>query len=157
MPERASPYPLSRLAPRFDLVDAAREIAEADRQLGAITHAKLAVILEQVRALQAQARAIVEEARASRDLHRAECRFKRVPGRTYHLYRRANGSLYFSMLSPDEWGGAPPHAFEGSFRLEDDMTYTPAGRVAQRDADDAAVAGAKLLAFADSAREAKSD
>ena len=146
VPERASPYPLSRLAPKFDLVNAAREIADADARLSETTHGKLAVILEQVRFLQAQAQAIVEEARASRDLHRAECKFKRVPGRTYHLYRRPNGALYFSMLSPAEWGGSPPHSFEGSFRLEADMTYTPEERVAARDRDRDAIAAGRLLA-----------
>jgi hypothetical protein len=43
----------------------------------------------------------------------------------YHLYRDGNGSLYFSMLSPEEWGGNPPHGFEGSYRVEVDMSFTP--------------------------------
>jgi hypothetical protein len=37
--------------------------------------------------------------------------------------------VYFSMLSPADWGGAPPHAFEGSYRLEADMRWTPAGEI----------------------------
>ena len=44
------------------------------------------------------------------------------------------GSLYFSMLSPAEWGGRAPHPFEGSYRLEADMSWTPAEEIAERDA-----------------------
>ena len=131
-PEHASPYPLSRLAPRFDLVDAAREIQHADTLLGAVVGNKLSLIAEQIRALQAQARAIVEEARESGDLHRVECRFQKSAGGVYHLYRRPDRTRYFSLLSLDDWGGSPPHAFEGSFRLEADMSFTPLERVAER-------------------------
>lgn len=131
-PEHASPYPLSRLAPRFDLVDVAREIQQADTLIGAVVGNKLSLIADQIRALQAQARAALEEARESSDLHRVECRFQKVAGGVYHLYRRPDGKRYFSLLSLDDWGGAPPHSFEGSFRLEADMSFTPIERLAER-------------------------
>ena len=120
----ASPYPMSRLAPRFDLVDAAAEIARADAQLGTVVNARLQVIRDQVRALQQQAHAILEEARRSAELHRARCAFQKVVGHVYHLYRRDDGDLYFSMLAPAEWNGSPPHAYEGSYRLGPDMAWT---------------------------------
>jgi hypothetical protein len=44
----------------------------------------------------------------------------------YHLYERTDGELEFSMLSPADWDGRPPHRCVGSFRLEADMTWTPA-------------------------------
>ncbi|MFO0546967.1 MAG: DUF2452 domain-containing protein [Polyangiaceae bacterium] len=119
----ASPYPISRLSARIELLDVAREIQEADAMLGAVVGGQLDVIAHQIRVLQEQARAILDKAKLSQDLHRADCRFKKRPGAVYHLYRRSNGSLYFSMLSPEEWGGRPPHSFEGSFRLEADMSY----------------------------------
>jgi hypothetical protein len=123
-PASTSPYPLSRLAPTFDLVDVAREIQKADAALGNVTVAKLRTIAEQIRALQAQAAEVLEDARRASALHHAICRFQKRPGHVYHLYRRADGARYFSMLSPAEWGNAPD-AFEGSFRLEADMTWTP--------------------------------
>ena len=51
----------------------------------------------------------------------------------YHLYERENGTLYFSMLSPDDWGGEAPHTFRGSYRLEADMSWTPEEEIAARD------------------------
>jgi hypothetical protein len=138
--DHASPYPVSRLAPAFDLVDVAREIAQADAMIGAVAGAKLAVIAEQMRALSAEARAILEQARRDVDLHRAKCAFQRRPGHVYHLYRRGADDLYFSLLSPEDWDGKPPHEHVGSYRLEADMSWTPAEAIDARDRDQRAVA-----------------
>lgn len=126
-PAHSSPYPVSRLAPAHDLVDTAKQIAEADQVIGTVIHGKLSVIAEQIRALQEQARRILDEGRKAASLHRARCSFQKRVGHTYHLYERPDGALYFSMLSPDDWGQHRPHAFVGSFRLEPDMSWTPAG------------------------------
>ena len=61
-----------------------------------------------------------------------ECRFRRVPGRTYHLYERADGHRYFSMLAPEELGYAAA-AFIGSFRFEYDQSWTRMDEVEARD------------------------
>ncbi len=132
-PEHASPYPISRLAPAFDLVNVAREIQQADATLGAVTNAKLEVLARQIRALQEQARAVLDAAKRDGDLHRAACSFRKRPGHVYHLYRRADGTQYLSMLSPEDWGGSPPHEFEGSFRLESDMSWTRTEDIEERD------------------------
>lgn len=124
--DRSAPYPVSRLAPALDLVDLAKQIAQADAMLNTRVSAKLKVIADQVKLLQAEARTILEQTQRDQDLHRGQCNFKRQPGRIYHLYRRDDGNRYFSMLSPDEWRGQPPHEFAGSYRLESDMSWTPA-------------------------------
>jgi len=124
-PARTSPYPMSRLAPVHDLVDVAREIADADRAIGTVVGGKLEVIARQIRALQEQAASLLDEARRDLSLHRAEHTFVLRPWSLYHLYRREGDRLYWSMLSPEDWGGAPPHTFEGSFRLEADQSWTP--------------------------------
>ncbi len=129
-PARTSPYPMSRLAPVHDLVDLAQEIATADRAIGSVVGGKLEVIAKQMRALQEEARALLEAARRDLDLHRAECSFVKRPGSIYHLYRRGDDRLYFSMLSPDDWSGAPPHPYAGSFRLENDRSWTPIEEIA---------------------------
>lgn len=121
---RSAPYPVSRLGAATGLVDIARQIAGADAAVATHTHAKLRVIADQMRALQDEARAILEQARRDQELHRAECAFKRIPGKVYHLYRSADGRTLWSMLSPADWGASPPHEFIASYRLEADQSWT---------------------------------
>lgn len=132
-PHAASPYPLSRLSARHDLIDVAREIQLADAALGAVAGAQLETIVRQIRALQRDAARVLEQTRRDAELHRATCRFKKIPGKVYHLYQRPDGERYFSLLSCADWNDAPPHAYEGSFRLEADMRWTPLNEVAARD------------------------
>jgi len=134
-PDHASPYPVSRLAPAFDLVDAAREIEKADELLAVAVGHELLLIAEQMRGLRAKAQQILERAQRDSVLHRARCEFQRRPGKTYHLYRRPNDELYFSMLSPEDWNGSPPHEHRGSYRLEADMSWTPASAIVAHDAE----------------------
>jgi hypothetical protein len=121
---RSTTYPMSRLAPRFELVDIALEIQRADATLGLVTGAKLDLIRKQMRVLQDEARSILEDAERASLLHRARCNFQKRVGAVYHLYRKGDGERYFSMLAPSEWGDAPPHPFEGSYRLELDQTFS---------------------------------
>lgn len=132
-PDRSSPYPVSRLAPAIELVDLAREIGEADRMLNVRVSSKLKVIADQIRALQNEARSVLDEAKQDQELNHARCSFQRKPGNAYHLYKEKNGSTYFSMLSPDDWQGKPPHDFIGSYRLESDMSWTKLGVEHQED------------------------
>lgn len=141
--DHSAPYPVNRLAPAFQMTDLAAEVAQAEAMLGARTAAKLQVIAEQIRALQGQARRVLSEAREEQALNHARCAFKRIPGRTYHLYRKGDGSTYFSMLSPEDWLDRPPDAFVGSYRLEADWSWTPAGR--ERDTDETAGLVRELL------------
>lgn len=122
---RTSPYPTSRLAPAFGLVDLAAELEQADLAISGQTNAQLELIARQIRQLQAQAREILEQADQDRRLHQARCGFRKVPGQTYYLYRRHdNGELQFLRLSPDDWGGNPPHEYRGAWRLEADQRWT---------------------------------
>jgi hypothetical protein len=133
------------MAPVFDLVDTAREIAKADALVAAVTSEKLGQIAEQIRTLQEQARTVLARAHRDAELHRAECRFQKVPGQTYHLYRRerdGSNALYFSMLSLDDWRGRAPDVFVGSYRLEADLSFTGDD---ERDARDARSLAAKRL------------
>lgn len=131
----APTYALSRSVP-LDLIDMAAQIQQADQMLGAVTHNKLRVIADQIRLLQEKAREVLEEAKSASDLHRAQCRFRKRPGHVYHLYRRPEGTPYFSMLSPRDWRDAPPDPFLGSFRLEPDMSWTALEAIDERDAQD---------------------
>jgi hypothetical protein len=141
-----SPYPISRMSAVHDLVDVALEIQKADAVIAAVASEKLGLIAEQMRMLQEQSRDVLARAQRDTDLHRAECRFQKVAGQMYHLYRKdrdGSGMQYFSMLSPADWRDAPPDVFLGTFRLEADATFTPLEEVVQR--DNRAKAGHKLL------------
>jgi hypothetical protein len=123
-PAHASPYPLSRMAPSYDLVDAAKEIKRADETLAMMTGGKLEVIAAQIRRLQEEARGLLDKARRDAELHRVSCRFEKKPGDVVHLYRREDGTRWFSLLGPDEWSTPRRESFEGTYRLELDMSFT---------------------------------
>lgn len=138
---RASPYPVSRLGAPVSLVDMARAIESASAKVALRTNAQLEVIVEQMKALQERARAIIEQASRDVDLIHAECRFQRVPGRIYHLYERADGHRFFSMLGPDEYGSGGPSGFVASFRYEHDESWTRLDEIEARDRRRAEIQG----------------
>jgi len=121
---KLSAYPTSRLAPRFEPIDQIEFLKESDRLLGAVVHGKLKVIVEQINFLKSQAKMILEEARMNMDLHRALCSFEKRVGHVYHLYEKQDGATYFSLLSPEDWRGSPPHGFIGSYKLESDLSWS---------------------------------
>lgn len=121
---RSAPYPVSRMAPATELMDLAKIVAEADKSIQSHATGKLKVIANQIKSLQDEARRILEQAQRDQTLHRARCHSQRIPGKTYYLYQHDNDELYFSLLSPEDWGGQPPHAYAGAYRLEMDMSWT---------------------------------
>jgi hypothetical protein len=123
--DHSAPYPVSRMAPSFELVNLAEEISQANATLAAHATSKLHLIANQIKALQDEARQVLEQTQRDQLLHRAQCNFKRQPGKIYHLYKKANGTSYFSMLTPAEWGNKPPHTFLGSYQLQMDMSWIP--------------------------------
>ena len=141
-PSHAAPYGLSRLAPAYDLVDVAAQIQKADQTLATMTGGKLAVIADQIARLQEEARVLLERARRDAELHRAQCRFEKKAGGVYHLYRRDDGTTWFSLIGPDEWSTKQSHTFAGSYRLELDMSFT---RVDVEEAPSAVVPIGELL------------
>jgi hypothetical protein len=132
-PDHSSPYPVERGAPAFSLVDTAQEIEKADQAVNTRVSSKLQVIADQIKALQEEAEQILSDAQEDMELHKAKCNFQRQPGKIYHLYEKSDGSLYFSMLSAEDWNGNPPDKFRGSYRLEMDYSWTPAEQIDEPD------------------------
>jgi hypothetical protein len=110
----------------FDLVELAAQVQNADQFTRAVAGSKLTVIAEQVRFLQEQARKVLEEARLSNLIHKTACNFKKVPGKTYYIYKQRKNpeDEMLSMISPQEWGPGGPE-FVAGYRLEYDMSWTP--------------------------------
>tara|TARA_Y100001935_G_C17311760_1_gene517116 strand:- start:5850 stop:6353 length:504 start_codon:yes stop_codon:yes gene_type:complete len=127
--KRSAPYPTSRLAPPVTLTELAKELELADLVVSSKVNAQLTQIADQIRYLKKQARDILEDAHEDMSLHRAKCNFKKIPGKIYHLYRDSKNNLYFSMLSPSDWKGNPPHQFINSYNLESDLSWVPIDRI----------------------------
>ena len=120
----SSPYPVSRLGPATELIDLAHVIAHADETIASHVNSKLKLIANQIQSLQAEAEHILKQAQRDQTLHRAICQSQRIVGKTYFLYSKQSGERYFSLLSPLDWRGQPPHPFLGAYRLEQDMSWT---------------------------------
>lgn len=139
-PSSAAPYPLSRMAPAFDLVDVAKEIRNADQTIATMTTGKLKLLAEQIRSLQEKARVLLEKAHVDAQLHRARCNFQKTPGGVYHVYEDEDGSRWFSLFGPTEWRTGAPHGYVGSYRLEADQSFTRLEDVPNDDIDTEALA-----------------
>ena len=59
--EYSAPYPVSRMAPSFDLINLAEEISQADTTLTAHPSGKLRLIATQIKALQDEARQVLDQ------------------------------------------------------------------------------------------------
>ncbi|MDH5231745.1 MAG: DUF2452 domain-containing protein [Gammaproteobacteria bacterium] len=145
-PDHSAPYPVSRMAPSISLVELAKEIESAEIMVNTRTNAKLQLIADQIRHLQEEARSVLNASQHDQLLHQALCHFKRIPGKTYHLYVHPDKGLYFSMLAPNEWGqqGAP-HEFKGSYVLQADMSWQTLDAVVDHQANDHKAIIRKLL------------
>ncbi|XP_045174115.2 uncharacterized protein C1orf50 homolog isoform X1 [Mercenaria mercenaria] len=128
-------YMVNRNADPMDLVELAKQVQKADEFTKATAGSKLMVIADQIRYLQEQAKKVLEEAKRDAMLHHAACNLVKKPGKIYYLYERESGQNYFSILSPEEWGASCPHEFVGAFKLEYDMSWTPAEYIEQRSQD----------------------
>lgn len=117
-------YPTSRLSAKFEPVNQLAFFKEAEKFLSVIEKSKLTVIAEQIKYLQDQARKIIMDSEKNFELHKATCNFIKRSGHIYHLYAKPDDSLYFSLISPSEWNNNPPHVYKGSYRLEDDYSWS---------------------------------
>lgn len=116
-------YGTSRLAPPIRLVDRAKEIELAEESVQLHVHGKMEVIAKQIRALKAEAEILLQNAQKDIELHKVKCHFEKKAGQALHLYEKKEGN-YFSLLSPAEWGGSPPHRFVASYIMNPDRSFT---------------------------------
>ncbi|WCL49852.1 DUF2452 domain-containing protein [Leptospira sp. GIMC2001] len=116
-------YGTSRLAPAIRLVDRAREIELAHESIQSHTSGKLELILKQIRNLQEEAKRIVDQAATDAELHQVKCNFEKQVNQPIHLYVKADQMKYFSFVSPEEWGGNPPHSYLGSYIMRGDRSF----------------------------------
>lgn len=110
-----------------NLVELAQSVQNAGDFVTAGATNKLLLIAEQIKFLQMQAQNVLEEAKRDQELHSAACNMKKVPGNIYYLYKsHKTQQAHFSLLSPQDWGESCPNEFLGAYKLEFDMSWTPA-------------------------------
>ncbi|XP_043263271.1 LOW QUALITY PROTEIN: uncharacterized protein C1orf50 homolog [Colletes gigas] len=127
-----------------DLIALAMEIQKADSFVKVNACSKLQVIAEQIRSLKKQAETILLTFHWNMKLYHVACNFVKHLGHVYHLYQQETGQLYFSMLSPEEWGNSgPPQIYKGAYRLEQDHSWSPLQKIDAKNKEMAMVA--KLL------------
>lgn len=85
------------------------------------TISKLQMIGEQIKYLQNSAKNIMMISELNKKLHEAECNFTKVMGHVYHFYERENGTIFCSMIGPDEW--SLYHKCYGSFLYDFDSEF----------------------------------
>lgn len=88
------------------------------------TDLQLSQIKEQIDLLAYQAKAIQDRIEISEKIYLAECRFKPLIGKTYHLYEKEENNWMLSMISPVEWGDSCPHTFVSTVKLLADHTWS---------------------------------
>lgn len=122
-PPQGTPYPLATLSPKVEAVDLLRELSESNRQIANAVSIKLKLIQSQIDHLQMEAIKIVESAKKDMELHKVACHVQKRVGVTYFLYERADGSQFFSILSPEDWGNMIPGKFNSAWSLNPDMSW----------------------------------
>lgn len=66
-------------------------------------YAKLKILFKQMESIKNEINSVINESLETDNLQSIECSFKKVPGNTYYLYKKPEGELFFSILSPKEW------------------------------------------------------
>uniref|UniRef100_A0A0N5AGU9 DUF2452 domain-containing protein n=1 Tax=Syphacia muris TaxID=451379 RepID=A0A0N5AGU9_9BILA len=115
-----------------DIVDLAKKVQEAHDFVQNRAFTRLSAIAEQIKFLRAQAEKALIEAKRDEELHNVACNFQKVPGKIYYLYQQRNGTKFFSMISPEEWGSLNENEFIAAYKLEADRSWTPESEIAKK-------------------------
>ena len=87
-----------------------------------VCYSKLKLLSQQIEIIKKQIHETVSEGLINTNLHKVECRFKKVCGNTYHLYKK-NDNYFFSQLSLSDWNYNPPYQFIASYLYDFDHSY----------------------------------
>ena len=66
-------------------------------------YAKIKVLFKQMQNIKKEIEEIIEESLETDELNNVKCNFKKIPGSYYYLYQKPDTTLFFSILSPEEW------------------------------------------------------
>ena len=89
----------------------------------AVSYSKVNLILEQINFLKLQLNQTINDSILDINLHNVDCKFVKISGNVYHLYKDNNNNYYFSMLSKSNWNDKPPHIFIASYLYDYDKCF----------------------------------
>ena len=84
-------------------------------------YSKLKILFKQMENIKNEINTVVNESIEAEYLQSVDCKFKKIPGKNYFLYKKNNNDLFFSMLSPKEWSS--PHEYIGEYFYDFDLTF----------------------------------
>jgi len=88
------------------------------------TNMQLKQIEEQIKLLYNQAKDISDRTNISVWIYQSDFGFDPLVGHTYHLYQKANGKHFLSMVGPNEWGRSKAdREYVATVRLLADHTW----------------------------------
>ena len=86
-------------------------------------YGKLKTLLRQMAFIKNEINEIVNESIESEELDNVDCKFNKIPGKHYHLYRKIeNNKLFFSMLEPEIWDYCKNNEYVGKYLFDYDLT-----------------------------------
>ena len=84
-------------------------------------YAKLKILFKQLESIKNEINEVINESIEADNLQNIDCSFKKIPGNTYHLYKKSDDNLVFSMLHPKEWNTTSTYI--GSYFYDFDLTF----------------------------------
>ncbi|HOJ63898.1 MAG TPA: DUF2452 domain-containing protein [Spirochaetota bacterium] len=118
-----SSIPTRTSDPKISIVDQAKEIEKASEILTLKVNSKLEVILKQIKFLQEEAKKIINEAYQDIELHKVRCSFEKKPEEIIYLYKDDKKDLFFSRISPEEWGEMINYEYLGAYKMRIDRSF----------------------------------
>ena len=85
-------------------------------------YSKLKLLFKQMENLKNDINEIINESLEADALNDIKCNFKKKPGNTYYLYKKPCDSLFFSILSPQEWTNTK-NIFVNAYFYDYDLTF----------------------------------
>ena len=84
-------------------------------------YAKLKILFRQMESIKNEINAVVSESIETEFLQNIECKFKKIPGKNYFLYKNPKNELFFSIISPLEW--KTENNYVGEYFYDYDLTF----------------------------------
>lgn len=119
-----SPIPLSVSSPAIKPEDRNLIKAQAVEAMHLKAQQQIDLLKRQAALIMEQAKELEDRVLISKQIYEATMRFSPTMGMTYHLYKRNDGEVILSLVSPAEWGQRFPFKlFVATVKLLADHTW----------------------------------